>query len=100
MVRRAIWTTAALSICLLVACTRRNDGYCCTSENQCADVGGVIQQCPSGQLCDDIGSDGPAHTCIPDPSTVRCDQDPEVCVAPTPACVGGICVECDADEHW
>jgi hypothetical protein len=96
------------SLCLVVVlflhglagCTRRTEGYCCSSAEQCADVGGVVAQCPSGQLCDDDGSlaSGPAHTCIPDPDVQPC-SDPNECVAPTPACVDDICVECDGDAH-
>jgi hypothetical protein len=41
---------------------------------------------------------GPAHTCVADPNVTLCpDGDPSVCPAAAPACVGGICVECDDD---
>jgi hypothetical protein len=101
MGRRASLTIVMVLFCLWgAACTRRNDGYCCTSAELCDDVGGVTQQCPSGQLCDDDGSlaDGPAHTCVPDPSATDC-TGPDDCAPPTPACVDEICVECDQDEH-
>lgn len=101
MGRRASLTIVVVLFCLGgAACTRRNDGYCCTSADLCGDVGGVLQQCPSGQLCDDDGTlaDGPAHSCIPDPTAVDC-IGPDDCEPPTPACVDEICVECDQDEH-
>jgi hypothetical protein len=83
----------------LSACTRRNEGYCCTAADLCEDVGGVEQDCPSGQLCDDDGTlgPGPAHTCIPDPNVQVCEGNPDICVPPTPECIDGICVECDDD---
>jgi hypothetical protein len=100
MGRRA-WLIVVVVLCLGgAACTRPTDGYCCTSADLCADVGGEVQQCPSGQLCDDDGSlaSGPAHTCVADPAAEPC-TGPQDCDAPTPACVDEICVECDDDEH-
>jgi len=102
MGRRASLTLPVVVFLLgvVAGCTRRNDAYCCSTAEQCADVGGVLAQCPSGQLCDDDGSmaTGPAHTCIPDPSVQACSA-PGECEAPTPACVDDICVECDRDAH-
>jgi hypothetical protein len=98
--RASVCLVVVLFLYGLAGCTRRTDGYCCSSADQCQDVGGVLAQCPSGQLCDDDGSlaAGPAHTCIPDPDVQPC-SDPNECVAPTPACVDDICVECDGDSH-
>lgn len=100
MGRHGLWLLFTLgALALATACTRKTEGYCCTSADLCADVGGVLQQCPSGQICDDLGAEGPRHSCVSDPTAIPCDQDPSVCVAPTPACVGGICVECADDAH-
>ena len=101
MGQRAWLTIIMVVFCLGgAACTRPNDGYCCTSADLCDDVGGELRQCPSGQLCDDDGSlgAGPAHTCIPDPTATDCNG-PDDCAPPMPACVDEICVECDQDEH-
>jgi hypothetical protein len=88
-----------LHVLAAAACTRRNEGYCCTSADLCDDVGGILQECPSGEICDDDGSlaSGPAHTCISDPAAMPC-QGREDCEAPTPACVDRVCVECEQDE--
>jgi hypothetical protein len=102
MGRRTSLGSLALGVVLIVAasaCTRPTDGYCCTSESQCLDVGGVEQLCPSGQLCDDTGAMGAAHSCYADPDVQTCADDPGSCVDPTPACVGGICVECEVDDQ-
>jgi hypothetical protein len=53
--RASVCLVVALFLYGLAGCTRRNDGYCCSSADQCADVSGVLAQCPSGQLCDDDG---------------------------------------------
>lgn len=96
--------TPALAIVVILlalaaaACTRRTEGYCCTSADLCNDVGGVLQLCPSGQICDDLGAEGPKHTCITDPAAQDC-TGPEDCAPPTPACFDEVCVECDQDEH-
>lgn len=94
---RSALLAAAVAVLAAVGCTRGNDAYCCTDPVLCADVGGVLDDCRAGTICDDQGAlEGVPHTCVNDPAAVTC-EGPDDCSAPTPACVGRICVPCAAD---
>jgi hypothetical protein len=86
---------------LLVACGKSNDDVCCSTEASCAALGVGITTCPdpAKSFCDDDGTYGVDHRCIPDPFSPPCDESQD-CVDPErPYCIWNLCVECQDDGY-
>ena len=76
----------AVAFCLLVACNTVPNPVYCTASADCADVAGR-------PFCDLAGDFDLKNTCVADPQT--CDVERPCTLAGLPACVTGVCMECD-----
>lgn len=78
-----LWTLGALTSCT----TKKNEGVCCVSPEQCARLGipDELRPCPAGQTCVAFGCE--VASC----STDGCNANAPVCDIAANVCVG--CVE-------
>jgi len=71
----------------------QSDRFCCSDLAVCEQWGapGLVPCTSPGQIC------GELNRCIDDPSTSECEGPQDCLASDKPACVMGVCVECDPE---
>lgn len=94
---------SGLFVGMEAGCTKETPGFCCSTLDSCAGTGAssVVTCDPAGSrpFCDDDGTYGAAHTCVPDPTAPGCTTSLECTTPALPVCDAddtGTCVGCTA----
>lgn len=102
MLRPSLRAAAALALVSLATgatggCTRRNDDFCCTTDEACRRHGGdgAVVRCPEDS--DRPYCDNEERTCIAPPGE-PCGPDGECDDPANPICFEGLCVECGGPD--
>lgn len=96
---------SGLFVGMEAGCTKETPGFCCSTLDSCAGTGAasVVTCDPAGSrpFCDDDGSYGAAHTCVPDPAAPGCTTSVECTTPALPVCDvddTGTCIGCTTPD--